>query len=35
MSPQFPNKNISVEYANGPVLQKRFVTNKDFGHPID
>lgn len=45
MSPQFPNKNISVEYANGPVLQKRFVmafkmlnttcTNKDFGNPID
>lgn len=45
MSPQFPNKNISVEYSNGPVLQKRFVmafkmlkttgTNKDFGNPID
>lgn len=43
MSPQFPNKNISVEYANGPVLQKRFVmafkmlkttyTNKDSGAP--
>ena len=43
MSPQFPNKNISVEYANGPKLQKRFVmafkmlkttcTNKDFGAP--